>query len=193
MGTALRKSCTQQQFFAWAEAREGRWEFDGFQPVAMTGGTVGHAVVMRNLHRALDAGLRSSEWQPLGPDAGVATVGNAVRYPDALVTCSRLDLAARTVPGVVVVFEVLSGNTSRTDRIVKLREYAAVPSIRRYVIVESTSIGVTVMERERPDEAWRVTTLTNDDTLRMPEIGVEMPIGELYAGVSFPEAEEGAA
>jgi Uma2 family endonuclease len=190
MNSALRKPWTQEQFFAWAEAQEGRWEFDGFRPVAMTGGTIGHAVVMRNLHRALDARLRDGRCQPLGPDAGVATVAGAIRYPDALVTCSTLDMAARTVPGVVVVFEVLSSNTSRTDRIVKLREYAAVPSIRRYVILESTSVGLTVMERQQADEVWRVTTLTNDDVLRMPEIGVEVPVGELYADVSFPEPEE---
>jgi Uma2 family endonuclease len=193
MNSALRKPWTRKRFFAWAETQEGRYEFDGSQPVAMTGGTVGHAVVMRNLHRALDARLHDGECQPLGPDAGVETVGAAVRYPDALVTCSRLDLAARTVTGVVVVFEVLSANTSRTDRIVKVREYAAVPSIRRYVILESAGVGLTVMERDGPHEVWRVTTLTNDDILRMPEIGVEIPVSELYAGVSFPEDEEGAA
>ena len=193
MTTALREPWTPDQFFAWAEAQEGRWEFDGSRPVAMTGGTVGHAVIVRNLHRALDAKLRGGPCQALGPDAGVATVGTAIRYPDALVTCARLDLASRTVSGAVVVFEVLSANTSRTDRIVKLREYAAVPSIRRYVILESTNIGLTVMERDAPDEAWRVTTVTNDDILRMPEIGIEMPVGEFYTGVSFPGGEEGAA
>jgi hypothetical protein len=46
------------------------------------------------------------------------------------------------------------------------------------------------MERQQADEVWRVTTLTNDDVLRMPEIGVEVPVGELYADVSFPEPEE---
>jgi Uma2 family endonuclease len=188
MNGALRKPWTQEEFFAWAEAREGRWEFDGCRAVAMTG-TVGHALVMRNLHRALDLRLRGGQCQPLGPDAGVATIGTAVRYPDALVSCAPFDLAARTVPGVVVVFEILSANTSRTDRIVKLREYAAVASIRRYVILESTSIGLTVMRRDAADEAWRVTTLTNDEILRMPEIGIEVPVGELYAGVSFPEEE----
>ena len=193
MNSALRKPWTLEQFFSWAETREGRWEFDGFRPVAMTGGTVGHAVVMRNLHRALDARLRGGDCQPLGPDAGVATVGSAVRYPDGLVTCGPLDLAARTVSDVVVVFEVLSATTSRTDRIVKLREYAAVASIRRYVILESTSVGLTVMERERPDEVWRVTTLTSGDVLRMPEIGIEVPVNELYAGVSFPDPAEDAS
>ena len=193
MNEPLRKPWTQEQFFAWAEAQEGRFEFDGFQPVAMTGGTAGHSVVMRNLHRALDSRLRSSSCQQLGPDAGLQTVGDAVRYPDALVTCSKFDLAARTIPGVVVVFEILSGSTSRIDRIVKLREYAAVPSIRRYVILESTSVGLTVMERNGPDEVWRVTSLTNDDVLRMPEIGIEIPLSEMYDGISFPNEDEASS
>jgi len=36
---------TRDQFFAWAEANGGRWEFDGFPPVAMTGGTVNHSQI----------------------------------------------------------------------------------------------------------------------------------------------------
>jgi len=191
MNVALRTPWTQQEFFAWAASQEGRYEFDGFQPVAMTGGTLGHSIIMRSLHRALDARLRGGGCQPLGPDAGVATIGTAIRYPDALVTCSKFDREAMTVPGVVVVFEVLSPGTSRTDRILKVREYAAVASIRRYVILEYASVGLTVMERQQPDEAWRVTTLTNDDILHMPEIGIEIPIGELYEGVTFGDEATG--
>jgi Uma2 family endonuclease len=187
MSAPLRRSWTQDEFFAWAASQEGRYEFDGFQPVAMTGGTVGHAIIIRSLHRALDRRLRGGGCQPLGPDAGVATVGTAIRYPDALVTCAKLDSGALTVLGVVVVFEVLSSTTSRTDRIVKVREYAEVASIRRYVILESTSIGLTVLERQAPDEAWRATTLTTDDILRMPEIDIEIPVAEFYDEVIFPD------
>jgi Uma2 family endonuclease len=193
MNIPLRESWTQDQFFAWAASQEGRYEFDGFQPVAMTGGTVNHSRVVRNLHRALDARLRGGPCEPLGPDAGVQTMGQAVRYPDALVTCSKVEGEARVVPGVIAVFEVLSSTTSRTDRIVKLREYAAVPSIRRYVILESTSIGLTVMERNGPDEVWRVTSLTNDDILHMPEISIEIPVTEFYEGMTFPEGGEAGA
>src|SRR5579875_544142 len=156
MNIPLRKAWTQEEFFAWAGSQEGRFEFDGFQPVAMTGGTAGHSVIIGNLWRALDSRLRGTGCRPLGPEAGVATIGTAVRYPDALVTCSRFAREDMLIPGVVVVFEVISASTSRTDRILKLREYAAVPSIRRYVILESTSIGLTVMDRNRADETWRV-------------------------------------
>jgi Uma2 family endonuclease len=187
MNVAVRKSWTQEEFFSWAANQEGRFEFDGFQPVAMTGGTAGHSVIIRNVHAALRDRLRGSGCRPLGPDAGVATVGAAIRYPDALVTCSPFERQAMTIPGVVVVFEVLGSNTSGTDCILKVREYAAVPSIRRYVIVESTSVGLTVMERERPDEAWRATALTGDEILRMPEIGIEIPVVEFYEGLDFPD------
>ncbi len=50
----------------------------------------------------------------------------------------------------------------------------------RYVILESTGVGVTVMERSEPDEAWRTTLPTSDDVLRMPEIGIEIPVAEFY-------------
>ena len=168
MNVALRKPWTQQQFFQWAETQAGRYEFDGIQPVAMTGGNVGHGLIMRNLHRALDTRLRGGGCRPLGPDVGIETINRAVRYPDALVTRSTLDPTARTAPDPVVVFEILSPTSGRVDRIIKVREYAAVASIRRYIILELSSVGLTVMERSTPEEVWRVITLTNDDNSSHP-------------------------
>lgn len=72
----------------------------------MTGGNAGHSAIAINAHTALRDKLRGSRCRPLGPDAGVETINEAVRYPDALVTCSKFDLTGRTIPGVVVVFEV---------------------------------------------------------------------------------------
>ena len=93
MNVAVRKPWTQEEFFAWAENQDTRYEFDGFQPVAMTGGNVSHNRVMWGLHRALDTRLRRGRGpcEPLGPDAGIETINRAVRYPDALVTCSKVD------------------------------------------------------------------------------------------------------
>jgi Uma2 family endonuclease len=187
MNVPLRTAWTQDQFFAWAESQEGRYEFDGFRPVAMTGGNAGHSRVIRGLQRALDTRLRGGPCEPLGPDAGVETVDNAIRYPDALVTCTKFENADRLIPGVIVVFEVLSPTSGRSDRIVKVREYAAVRSIRRYVILESSSVGLTVLERSSPDQLWQTTVLTGEDTLRMPEIGIEIPVAEIYEGITFAD------
>jgi Uma2 family endonuclease len=185
MNAPLRKPWTQEEFLSWAEAQEIRYEFDGFQPVAMTGGNLDHSRIFGNIFTGLKTRLRGSPCEPLGPDAGVETVNNAVRYPDALVTCTKGDGKSRLVPGVVVVFEVLSPTSGREDRIVKVREYGAVPSIRQYVIVESSGIGLMVLDRQSPDEVWKTTVLTADDTLRMPEIGIEILVAEIYDGIDF--------
>ena len=60
-----------------------------------------------------------------GQDAGLAAIGDTVRYPDGLVTRAKIKGGAHLVPGAVAVFEVLSPASGRVDRIVKVREYAA--------------------------------------------------------------------
>jgi Uma2 family endonuclease len=195
MSVAPQKPWTIGQFFSWAETQAERYEFDGTQPVAMTGGTVNHGIIMRNLHRSLDAGLRGSPCQPLGPDVGVATVGATIRYPDALVTCAKLVGTSRTVPDAVVIFEIVSPGSSAVDRIVKTREYAAVASVRRYVIVESATKGLLVLHRQNGSDSWTAEALTADDILALPGVAVEIPVAELYADVNFdePAANEGSA
>ena len=184
---------TREQFFDWAQARDERYEFDGFQPVAMTGGNLRHNVIVLNIHVALRHRLKGSGCRPLGPDAGVATIGDIVRYPDGVVTCSPITGDEYLTPNVVVVFEVISPTSGRIDRIVKVREYAAVASILRYVILESSSVGLTVMDRPAGDQKWTVTTLLTNETLLLPEIGIAIPVAELYEDVEFPGSDVDAA
>jgi len=185
MNVALRKPMSRADFLVWVERQEAPYEFDGFQPVAMNGGNLRHHRLIGNIFAHLRDRLAGKRCQPLGPGAGVATTGNAVRYPDAVVTCSPLDDEALLVPGPVVVFEVLSPNSVRRDRVVKLREYQAVGSIRRYVIVEAGEIAVTVMFRDEGGELFRTVGLGEGEVLDLPEIGIELPLAEIYQGIAF--------
>src|SRR5580704_1302938 len=51
---------TRDQFFDWAETQGARYEFDGFQPVAMTGGNLNHNRIAFNIHTALRGRLKGS-------------------------------------------------------------------------------------------------------------------------------------
>ena len=190
MSIALHKIMTRQEFFDWAEAQDVRYEFNGVQPVAMTGGTVGHSRVIRNANRQLANRLSGKTCEPLGPDAGVATVGNTVRYPDAVVSCTKSGNRDRLVSNPVVVFEVISPSSVHTDRVTKLREYAAVPTIRRYVVIEPDAMAVTVFSRDHADEPFRTAELTGDDALALPEAGIEIPVAAIYEGIAFDEADK---
>ncbi len=197
MGTTLRKPrMTREEFLDWVEIQEGRWEFDGFEPVpvhgpiGMTGGTVNHGQICQNIYFALRSRLRGGPCRVLGPGAGIATPDDGVRFPDAVVTCAPAAGTARILPAPIVVFEVISPTSGRVDRIAKLREYQRVGSIRRYVILESTSAGLTVHARRDGDGPWTTVALTEGETLPLPEIDIEVPVAEFYEGVTFEEADQ---
>ena len=88
----------------------------------------------------------------------------------------------------MVVFEVVSQWSVRTDRFDTMREYHAVPSIKRYVLVEQT-IPVLVSFLRRSDGPWAATSLSTGDTLSMPEIGIGIPVSDIFDGIGFGEAD----
>ena len=178
MNVALRKPMTVAEFLAWEERQELRHEFDGIRPEAMTGGTFAHDRISINLAASLVNRLRGKPCQPHGSNLKIAVMGS-IRYPDAYVTCGgtpRLDSTLAADP--VVIFEVLSKGTAAKDRGVKNREYSSTASVQRYVMLEQVEIGGTMFERVGED--WVGHILTADSVIRMPEIGIELPLAELY-------------
>lgn len=188
MNVVSRQPMTAAEFLAWEERQELKWEFDGFQPVAMVGCTVAHSAITGNLLTALNIRLRGKPCRPHGPDMKVET-GGKYRYPDALVTCAPVPPDATVIAEPVVIFEVLSKGTQRGDRTTKLLEYQSLPSVRRYVMIEQDQALVTVITRTGTHTGWSLELLRAPDVLAMPEIGVELPVAELYADVEFaPDA-----
>ena len=55
---------TRDQFLDWAAAQGERYEFDGFEPVAMTGGNLNHNQIAINILIALRARLIGAGCQP---------------------------------------------------------------------------------------------------------------------------------
>ncbi len=189
MSIALTKPMTLEEFLAWDARQELRWEFDGFAPVAMTGGSFAHAAIQRNLVTALTNRLRGKPCQPLGSDFKILVAGS-IRYPDAMVYCRPVDQRAQFIEDPVVVFEILSPSTTLTDSIIKNREYRDTPSIRRYVMLEQNFPAATVFERAGDD--WIGHLMVDDAVLAMPEIGIEIALAELYEGLTFepPSTED---
>lgn len=189
MSQAQRKPMTPAEFLDWEAQQEAKWEFDGFEPVAMAGGSVAHAAVQRNLIIALGNRLRGKPCQPYGPDLRVPTAGSRrFRYPDALVTCKPLPADAMEAPEPTILFEVLSPSTEKEDRGPKLEEYLTLPALRRYVMLRYDRAHATVYERSA--DGWLLRFEHRPGAaLTMPEVGIAtLPLDELYADVPMPAA-----
>jgi Uma2 family endonuclease len=186
MNIALHRPMTLAQFLAWEERQELRYEFDGFEAVAMTGGTIAHDRITFDLQKALDARLAGKPCRPLGPNVKILVDGRS-RYPDALVVCRPVSPAATVAEDPVIVFEVLSDGTSETDLIDKNREYRATPSIQRYVVLQQTHMAAIVFVRRA--DGWLSEIVSGDGgSLDLPEIGIAVPLREVYANAGLTEA-----
>jgi Uma2 family endonuclease len=163
------------EFLDWERSQPERYEFDGIQPVAMTGGSRPHSRIGTRLLVAL-AGRVKPPCEVFGPDLKVITTGR-IRYPDVSVVCDSPDDDSDLIKPALVC-EVVSPSTALTDRRVKALEYAAVQSILVYLVLEQDRPEVTVRRRSAAWEAEIVTGL--DATIALPEFGFSIPISAIY-------------
>jgi hypothetical protein len=64
---------SREEFLVWEARQLPSHEFDGFQPVAMAGGTEEHAAIQRNLAIAVGGRLRGKPCRFYGSDRTVDT------------------------------------------------------------------------------------------------------------------------
>ncbi len=122
MNVALRRPrMSVEEFLAWENRQEERWEFDGFEPRAMVGASSVHNQIAGALEFALRQRLagRCLVYR----ETMRLRLEHTARYPDLMVVCTPVANNAQEITDPVVVIEVLSPTTARTDRIEKNREY----------------------------------------------------------------------
>jgi len=181
---ALLKSMSLDEFLAWEERQELKWEYDGFAPRAMTGGTSAHALIQANLVAHVHFGLRGFPCRIFASELKVRTQ-STIRYPDALVVCSKIDARTTYTTDATVVFEVLSKSSAVFDLGVKSVEYRTLPSLKRYVVLHQTVAAAEVFQLDA-EGAWTHDFVTASGALEMPEIGCAVALSDIYADVEFP-------
>ena len=183
MSVAATQTLTLDQFLAWEDRQEMRHEFDGNRIVALTGGTGAHSSIQAGLLRALGSHLRGKPCRPHGGELKIKMAGS-VRYADAFVVCTPIAPAATFVTEPVVVFEILSKSTGNDDLGAKRGEYEATPSVQRYVVLQQSHRAAQVFYRN--GDRWEVEFHLGDTaTLAMPEIGIAVPLAEIYEGITL--------
>lgn len=101
-------------------------------------------------------------------------------YPDAFVRCGPRDDRRTTRDDPVVVFEVLSEGTVKHDLIRKRLAYESIPGLQRIVYVSVDELRLDMRVRSA-DGVWGDETVEGlEASVRLPEIGIELPMAEIY-------------
>jgi Uma2 family endonuclease len=109
------------------------------------------------------------------------------RYPDLVMSCDDRDqTAVQAIQFPKLIAEVLSAGTEARDRGEKFKEYRAIPSLEEYVLISSTQVNVEIYRRGE-GRLWLYTAYQIGDMVPLANLGLELPIAQLYEAVHLPE------
>jgi Uma2 family endonuclease len=178
---------TVAEFLAWADSTQpcGRYELVRGEIVAMAPERTRHAIIKGAVFRALgDAIKRAGLPCTAFPDGVMVVIDDDhAREPDASVQCgAAVDLDSMVLDAPLIVVEVISPSSERTDTDVKLKEYFSVSSIQHYLIVDPASKAVVHHARNPGGDISRRVASSGAIDLTPP--GLTVPVAEL-----LPEIE----
>jgi Uma2 family endonuclease len=178
-----------------------KYEYINGKAYMMSGGSVGHDRIRRNIESTLDHMLSSGSCQVFGVDVQVL-VGRKKDdkphyvYPDTTISCNAADGQPDNtlIEAPRVVVEVLSPGTEYKDRGIKFRAYQHCPTIQEIVLVNQFLPLVDVWRRseELPENphAWYCRHYGPDEAVDLISLNIQLAMSEIYRGLDFKEEEE---
>ena len=154
---------------------------------AMAGGTVQHSRIASNATGVLFTQLRGQRCQVFNSDMKIRvrqSSGTRFYYPDVSVVCQPNKANDSFQDAPVVIVEVISESTRRTDEYEKREAYLTIDSLGTYILVEQTSASALVYRRA--DSGFDREVYTGlDAIIPLPEIQCKLSLGEIYQNVEF--------
>ncbi len=181
---------TVEEYFRFEERSPVRHEYVSGELYAMTGGTVRHNRIVRNIGTRLDLAAGDGPCDVFMNDMRLAAANDTYYYPDVMVTCAplaELDVVARE-PCVVV--EVTSPSSARIDRGEKLGAYRRIPGLRAYLIVDHRRRRVERHWRDSEGAEWAREEIVSEGRVPVPCLDVELTLDEIYRRVELPAVGE---
>ena len=183
MNVHLPVQMDKSTFLSWVQGQEGRYELADGRVVMMVGASLNHGRIVGNLYLAFRRQL-NAQWEVIA-DFGLDSAPRTLRYPDILIHPSGLDGALYATSQPVVLAEVLSPSTEALDLGDKAAEYLGMPSLQAYIVLAQNEAKAWVWQRESSEFRPGPLVIAGvEEIVRVPTLGVELPLAEIYAGVS---------
>jgi Uma2 family endonuclease len=130
--------------------------------------------------------MRGSGCKTLNSDCRVNILeSNNYTYPDLSITCDERD---KTTPQYIrypcLIVEVLSPSTEAYDRGNKFKLYRRNPSLRDYVLVDSSRIAIDLYRKDESGN-WYIVNYEVGDAIDLKSINLTFSIEQVYEDIVF--------
>jgi Uma2 family endonuclease len=178
---------TLDEFLHWDDGTDTRYELiDGF-PVAMAPQAEAHRILAVRLVSRIDAKLASRRPCNAQFEPGVVRPDRANSYyvPDIAVTCEPSEPGRQAMVDPILVVEILSPSTERSDRRVKLPAYQMIESVREIMLIDPDNHHAELYRRE--NNHWGIELIRGAEaTLFLNSVDLRISMSELYQGIAIP-------
>lgn len=155
---------------------------------AMAVGSNRHNSIAFSCMLSLGNQLRGKSCEPFNNDTKVKiefSDHTRFYYPDAMVVCQKNPDSDHFQTQPVVIVEVLSESTRRTDIGEKKDAYLSIPSLKVLMLVETDSPKVTVYRRKSGGGFSSELHVGLDAIISLSEVEAELPLRELVERVEW--------
>jgi Uma2 family endonuclease len=178
---------TVDDYLAGEEKTEVKHEYIGGVVYAMAGGKNAHHEIASNVLGILHAQLRGKPCRPYNSDTKVRVqypTHTRFYYPDVMVVCSRNAPELQYQDHPVVIVEVASESTRRTDELEKRDAYLTIPTLRVYLLLDQVKPEAVVWRRG--DQGFvREVHAGLEAVIALAEIEAQLPLAEAYEAVAM--------
>ncbi len=146
-------------FLEWAASQDaGRYELVDGEVVAMSPERSRHVDMKMHAWEMLRNAVRDAGLPCFvkGDGMSVTIDEHNSRQPDVSIQCSAVDPEAMVLDEPLLVVEVVSPSSGRSDTGTKVAEYFRIPSIRHYLIIDP--YGKLVVRMSRKEEHGAIET-----------------------------------
>lgn len=153
---------------------------------AMAGASANHERISVNILRKFGNHLENTPCEPFGSDMKVRA-GSNFYYPDVTVDCYFDDSEPYFTETPIIIVEVLSKSTRRTDETIKLMSYINIPSLQEYVLIQQDFVDIQVIRRS---EGWLPKHYFLGDEITFESIDLTLPVEDIYHRVQNDDMTE---
>ena len=183
MDLVAEKIYTVEEYFELERNSEVKHEFVEGQLIEMPGEKKVANKLSLRLSVVLLGLLNDNVYDVFIQDVRLSTVrGKRYRYPDVMVVPVIDDEDEYNVHQAVLITEVLSPSTEKTDRNDKLKEYSKIPSVQYYLLVSQEEPIIELYRRN--GDIFEYTFFTEKtDVINLPFFDIKFTLNDIYKNI----------
>lgn len=179
---------TLEEYFALERNSEEKFEYWDGNVWTMSGASITHNTIVKNMIRRLDERLETCRVFPSDARIYVPTFP-PYRYPDVSALCGKLDIKQMSGLEMLVnpqlIVEVLSDSTEAFDRGDKFTYYKSIESFCEYLLVSQKRAHVSQFIKQGENVWTNIEHEGLETTFELSFTKTKLNLNEIYRDVTF--------